>query len=102
MKSPEFTLIQSPQVNISAILLKFKKCPCVCLCANSSAVYGPTGAKLGREVGGRHKKFIQCGIRCALDQTVSSVCTHESQGGKPHCQGASIYKSQDHHGHLEK
>ena len=33
------------------ILLKFEKYLCVCLSANSSAVYGSTGTKLGREVG---------------------------------------------------
>ncbi len=40
------------------ILLKFEKCLCVCLRANSSAVYGPMGTKLGREVGGRHEKHL--------------------------------------------
>ncbi len=47
-----------PQLVALLILLKFEKCLCVCLCANSSAVYRPTGAKLGREVGGRHEKHL--------------------------------------------
>ena len=36
------------------VILKFEKCLCVCLSANSSAVYGPMGTKLGRGVGDGH------------------------------------------------
>ncbi len=55
----------------SIILLKFEKCRCVCLSANSSAVYGPMGTKLS--------------IR---DKDIISFCWWVS-GWEPHWQGAS-------------
>ncbi len=50
------------------ILLKLEKCLCVCLCANSSMVYGPTGAKFGKEV--QHQNKL---IKCA---TLAQIVKH--------------------------
>ena len=41
-----------------SILLQREKCHGLCLCAISSAVYGPMGTKLGREVGVGHGKDL--------------------------------------------
>ena len=46
------------QIAVDIILLKFEKRLYVCLRANSSAVYGPTSAKLGREVREGHEKHL--------------------------------------------
>ncbi len=62
------------------ILLKFEKCLCVCLSANSSAIYGPMGTKLGREVPMEFDSWAASNHHTIRWQ---SAGTREIQGGNP-------------------
>ncbi len=72
------------------MILKFEKCLYVCLRAISSMIYGPTGTKLGREVGDHTKDKDKETILSYYN--LSSVCAARVRE-EPHWQGASNLKN---------